>query len=256
MKTILFLIAAVIANAQPFEVVTVKPCTIEPGRGGGEPTPGRLKLGCAPLRFLINTAFNSFADGVSFRSNGSQIQGGPAWIDSSFYEINAKAEDSAPGAKMAGPMLQTLLEERFALKVHRETKELPVFVLTVAKSGLKMQRTKDGSCQPGPNPCGSRRMRSASPTTIAMGGNGMTVNEIFGGVIATMVGGPVIDKTGLSGQFDFTLEWTLGGINAPPDATGPSIFTAVEEQLGLKLTSGKGPVEVIVIDHVERPSDN
>lgn len=84
----------------------------------------------------------------------------------------------------------------------------------------------------------------------------MTVSEIFSGIISNIAGGPVIDKTGLTGQFDFTLEWTPGGINAPPDATGPSIFTAVEEQLGLKLTSGKGPVEVIVVDHVERPSAN
>jgi uncharacterized protein (TIGR03435 family) len=161
-------------------------------------------------------------------------------------------------------MLQTLLEERFQLKVHRETKELPVFVLTVARSGLKMQPTKEGSClsprdvpsQPGSTPCGPRRVRSGSPTTIAIGGRGMTVPYIFGGIIGNMLGGPVVDKTGLQGQFDFTLEWTPGGINAPADATGPSIFTAVEEQLGLKLTSGKGPVEVIVIDHVERPSAN
>ncbi len=116
----------------------------------------------------------------------------PSWIDDSFYEVNAKAEDNAPIAKMAGPMLQTLLEERFALKIHRETKELPVFILTVAKSGLKMQRTKEGSCVPvdmnhpppalvpgQPGPCGPqslRRIRSSNPTTIGVGGRGMAVN--------------------------------------------------------------------------------
>jgi uncharacterized protein (TIGR03435 family) len=257
MNAIILLLAAVTAQVPrpSFEVATVKPRTNDPaGRGGGAPLPGRLNLGCVPLRDLIHTAFLDYADGLGV--NGPQIKGGPGWIDDSFYEINAKAKDNAPFAEMAGPMLQSLLEERFALKAHRETKELPVFLLTVAKSGLKMQRTKEGSCQPGPERCGPRRMRSASPTTIGIGGRGMTVTEIFSGIISNMVGGPIIDKTGLDGRFDFTLEWTPGGINAPADATGPSIFTAVEEQLGLKLTSGKGPVEVVVIDHVERPSGN
>ena len=277
MKTIIFLLVVVMAQAQipaarpSFEVATVKPCTTEPGRGGGGgPAPGRMILGCAPLRDIIHTAYSSFADGVHLDSNGPRILGGPGWIDSVFYQINAKAEGAASLAQMAGPMAQRLLEDRFHLQVHREARELPVFIITVAKSGLKMERTKEGSCvsvdinrpppsvapgQPGPKPCGPRRARGAEKT-LAIGGSGMTVAEIFGGIVGNMVGRPVVDMTGLNGQFDFTLEWTPGGIDAPADATGPSIFTAVEEQLGLKLTSGKGPVEAIVIDHVERPSQN
>jgi uncharacterized protein (TIGR03435 family) len=280
MKAVILLLAAVMVQAQPpdsrpsFEVATVKPCTIDPaGRGGGGgPTPGRFQLGCAPLRDLIHTAYSNFGDGVRFNANGPQILGGPGWIDSTFYEINAKAEDKAPIGKMAGPMLQAVLEDRFNLKVHHETKELPVFVLTVAKGGIRMQRTKEGSCvsssdlndpppppvpnQPVLNPCGPRRMRGSGATIIGLGGRGMTVAEIFSGIIGNMVGRSVIGKTDLTGQFDFTLEWTPGGIDAPADATGPSIFTAVEEQLGLKMASCKGPVEVVVIDYVKRPSEN
>jgi uncharacterized protein (TIGR03435 family) len=272
MKTILLLLAAVLANAQPpsFEVATVKPCTIGPGPGGSGPAPGRMTLGCAPLRDIIHTAYSSFADGVHLDSNGPQILGGPDWIDSAFYQITAKAEGNPPLAQMAGPMAQRVLEDRFQLQVHRETRELPVFVLTVAKSGLKMQRTREGVCisvdinlppplvapgQPGPKPCGPRRARGAEKN-LAIGGTGMTVPDIFGGIVGNIVSRPVVDKTGLTGQFDFTLEWTPGGLDAPADATGPSIFNAVEEQLGLKLASGKGPVEVIVIDRVERPSEN
>ena len=143
MKTIILLLAVAMANAQSFEVATVKRCTIEPGsRGGGAPSPGRLNLGCVPLRDLIHTAFLNYGDGLGV--NGPKIQGGPGWIDDSFYEINAKAEGNAPLAKMAGPMLQALLEDRFALKVHRETKELPVFVLTVRRAGSRCRgrRTK------------------------------------------------------------------------------------------------------------------
>lgn len=279
MKPIIFLAAVMLANAQPpdsrpsFEVATVKPCGADPaGRGGGGPTPGRMTLGCAPLRDIIHTAYSSFADGIRLNANGPQIVGGPGWIDSSFYQVNGKAEGNASLAQMAGPMAQRLLEDRFHLRLHRETRELPVFILTVAKSGVRLERTKQGSCmtadtnsppptapgqpgEPGVKPCGPRRVRGAAQT-IGIGGSGMTVSEIFGGIIGNMVGRPVIDQTGLTGQFDFTLQWTPGGSNAPDDAAGPSIFTALQEQLGLKLESGKAPVEVIVVDHVETPSQN
>ena len=173
--------------------------------------------------------------------------------------------------QMFGPMLQVLLEDRFRLKVHRETRELPVYTMTVARGGLKTRATKEGSCipldlnhsdQPSPNFC-DRMTGKLNGDHISDDAYGMSMAEIASRFLANRLDRTVIDETGLAGRFDVHLEFArdnaatnLDNPVASPDSAAPSIFTAVQEQLGLKLSPGKGPVEVLVIDHVEKPSEN
>jgi uncharacterized protein (TIGR03435 family) len=176
--------------------------------------------------------------------------------------------------------LQSLLADRFALKVHRETKELPIYELTAAKSGLKLPPFKEGSCvevaegaplalrPPGSNPvipCGRPLIGFSGTLNAAK----ITMADLTQG-LATIMGRPVVDRTGFTGPFDVHLSFlpeAAAGLVPPPgmaapsilptfDPDRPSIFAALQEQLGLRLASTKGPVEVLVIDHVERPSEN
>jgi uncharacterized protein (TIGR03435 family) len=243
----------------------------------------RLEAKNASLRDLIR---------VAYHVRDFQISGGPAWIDSEHYDIDAKV-DGNPSAKewfqTMGPMLQSLLEDRFKLKLRRETKELPVYVLTVAKSGPKFIPSKERSCTtfhwvrnsppPGQSTsihCGVIELTNIqlNRTLDAVGMRIRGASDIEPGLMTFLsreLDRIVIDKTGLTGLFDFRLEWnraataalvSSGALNDPnkatpsPDPDSPSIFTALEEQLGLKLESSKGPVEVLIIDHAEKPSRN
>jgi uncharacterized protein (TIGR03435 family) len=216
-----------------------------------------------------------------------QIAGGPAWMNSEFYEVDAKAA-GAHVAEMEGPMLRALLEERFKLKVHREVRDAPVYVLTVAKGGSKLQPLKEGGCLPydtdnqlgmpaprkptDPKYCRTMMANVSSPGTMEAYYYGVTMAELAGQFLRTWVDRPVLDKTGLAGRYDVKLEFTvdrrpggmvfLDGEPAPdlpeaPDASqGTSIFSALQQQAGLKLTPDRGPVDVLVVDSVERPSEN
>ena len=177
-----------------------------------------------------------------------RVTGGPKWLDSDLYDIQAKPP-AGGGSTMNDQYLriQTLLADRLQLRVHRETKMSPVYVLTIAKTGLKIQEAK------GPDPSSN--------------GNGSILPWEF--VVSTLsqrLGRSVIDKTGLKGVWFVKLQYTsddgqAAGIGTGPldrtqPAAGPSIFTAVQEQLGLKLDSDKGLVDTLVIDSVARPSAN
>jgi len=184
-----------------------------------------------------------------------QISGGPSWIDSNHYDIEAKIVP-ADGAALQpltkerrNLMLRSLLADRFKLVVHTETKEQPIYELVVAKSGSKLQPAK-----------------SDQPTRMIMSGSGkfsMETAQISALIyqLSPQLGRPVIDKTGLTGNYEIKLEWardsgSASSDAAPSDASAPSIFTAVQEQLGLKLVSTKGPVDTLVIDHAEPPTAN
>jgi uncharacterized protein (TIGR03435 family) len=234
-------------------------------------SPGRVSVTCMTLRNLIQAAYGTFAAGPKAKPGRLRLLGAPEWAGSSRYNVTAKAPGDPPMDQMFGPMLQGLLEDRFQLKVHRETREFPVYTMTLAKGGLRIQQSKEGSCipldlshsdQPSPDFCG-RMTGRANGVHVTDDAYGMTMTEIASRFLANRLDRPVIDKTGREGLFDAHLEFArdnlpIGADNAgaPADTAAPSIFTAVQEQLGLKLSPDKGPVEVLVIDHVEKPSVN
>ena len=267
-------------TGQPqFEVASIK---LNPDcanfRGGRVPfSPGRITMECTTLQNLIQAAYVGFANGT-LNQEEIQITGAPGWMQSDRYDLAAKAEGAARVEQMMGPMLRALLEDRFKLKIHRETKETPIYSLMVAKGGLKIERPKEacapidlnhlpGPPEPGkprPNYCGNMSIRM-TPQGATMETHGATMTE-FAQRISGMLDRKVIDKTGIAGQFDFHLEFApdettrgYSGRGAAPDAAGPegpSIFTALQEKFGLKLSPDKGPVDFLVIDHVEKPSEN
>ena len=174
---------------------------------------------------------------------------------------------------MNGPMLQSLLEDRFQLKVHRETREIPVYALTIAKGGSKLQPFREGSCIPVdhskfppfyPLPTADQIARNCHAsarrdgTTLKVDAQGLTPDEfskIF--LDSETVDRPVIDKTGMTGRFDVHLEYMPDRFVTPDNpGGGPSIFTAIQEQLGLRLEPSRGPGEYLVIDSVQIPSEN
>lgn len=253
-----------------FEVASVKPSS-EQRFMTVHPLPGGRLTATAPLRLLIQNAYGLQA---------FQIIGGPRWIDLDRYEIEAKAEGNANRAEVF-QMLQTLLKDRFQLKTHSETRELPVYLLVAAKNGPKLSPPKDGGCvatnpdgpPPPPRtgfPCG-RAGIMVEPGGARIAGAKVLMPE-FTRILSIVMGRSVIDKTGVSTQFDAQVDFAPdattaglpvpinpggpGGASPPAEPASPSIFSAIQEQLGLKLESGKGPVEVLVIDHVERPSGN
>ena len=178
-----------------------------------------------------------------------EIVGGPGWLTTDGYDIEAKAEGN-PTFQEKLEMLRPLLADRFQLKFHRETRQMPIYSLTVAKNGPKLQATAAG-------------VRGfIRPGRGLIDGKGVTMGTLAG-FLGGSLGQRVTDNTGVIGGFDIRLEWTPTEVEAdykyddrPIDPTGPSIFAAIQEQLGLKLEASKGPIEVLVIDHVERPSEN
>jgi uncharacterized protein (TIGR03435 family) len=217
---------------------------------------------------------------IAYDLQDYQLSGDPSWADSEHYDVQAKADGNPSVREMEGPMLQVLLEDRFKLTLHRETRQLPVYELTIGKGGAKLQSSKEGSCtpysvdspptstpgEPRPNFCGFH-MTPDDGLNRTLDGNGITMAALAANLSRTYVsplGRNVIDRTGLIGAYDVHLKWAIDSLPAPAgpnttppsDVTGPSIFTALQEQLGLKLESGKGPVEVFVIDHVEKPGAN
>jgi bla regulator protein blaR1 len=258
--------AAGVAWAQPapkpleFEVAAIKPAdpdahnsSIMTDKTGG------LNVTNVPLRNLITMAY-----GI----RDFQLSGGPGWVGTERYDIIAKperVENATEPAEFRDMMedqrkvrdeqwkerVRALLSGRFGLVVHKETKEQPIYVLTVAKNGPKLIVVTTPGDRQGMS--AGRGANQGFAATMSM----LATN------LAGTLGRPVVDKTGLNEKYDWTLKWTpdvaaTSGPDAPQpvDSPGPTIFTALQEQLGLKLESSKGPVENVVIDHVDHPSAN
>ena len=220
----------------------------------------------------------------SFGMEDDRILGEPGWVKNR-YDIEAKVDpDDAPRLKnlkmeQRRGMLLPLLEDRFNLKYHHETRELPMYALVVAKGGLKMKasapddppkadgapKPEDGEAKDKPRMGGHSLMMNGRGHLESTG----TTTEMLSHILAQQLGRTVVNKTGLTGNYDYTLQWTpddvgtpMGGDAGPgkgdisPDAGGPTLLTALEEQLGLKLESSKGMVDVIVIDRIDLPSGN
>jgi len=240
-------IAAVPAPA--YEIVSIKPDK----SGSPAETMQRMRDGIRWTNFPVSTWVRSAYAVIM----DSQIVGLPDWADSEPYDIEAKVDAETAEAwkklnykerwKQEEPMMQAMLADRCQLKVHRETRDLPVYDLVIAKGGLKMKETPVDD-QNGGESMGPGKMTAHGLSTDSL------VSAFSG-----MVGRMIVDKTGLGDKkFDFELKWTPDDRRAADNAAdaGPSFFTALEEQLGLKLVPAKGPVEVIVIDHIEKPSPN
>jgi uncharacterized protein (TIGR03435 family) len=271
-----------------FEVVSVKPVADNGRFGRFLPTPQRFEYSELPIGWFLRTAL---------QKPDSQVIGAPGWIDTEFYTIVAKPPDGAPPAALTTMMLN-LLKDRFQLATHLETRELPIFNLVMARTDGRLGpnlKTTPADCQakvaardaalqaaaagrgaPPPMPplgdlkappeCGFGRLLTGD---VAV--SGRTIAQ-FVTTVSEWVGGPVIDKTGLTGLYDFTLKYAPEGVRVPgplgptlvlrmaqgpapavdPDA--PSLSVALQEQLGLKLESARGPVEVVVIDRLEKPT--
>lgn len=261
------------ATAMPsFEVVSIKP-----NKSGSMMmrimfTPDGISASGIPAHMLLREAFNI---------SDNQLIGEPGWMNSDRFDIEAKvaAEDVAklkdlkPNERWA--MLLPVFEDRFALKYHHETKDLTQYVLVIAKGGLKMKEAAAGDTYanglkgPGGGAGGAGMMRVDPGELI---GQAVPVSNLVR-FLSFQFHSPVVDKTGLAGKYDINLKWAPDEVDgsmmrapgsappeaanaAPPPAAGPSIFTALEEQLGLKLEAHKEPGDAIVIDHIEQPSPN
>ena len=258
-----------------FEVATIKPSRNQ-GMPVG-PVPRNISHSDLPMRAFIEAAYN-----LPLGSNG-RVLGGPGWIDTNRYVIDGKIPDAlfAEMQEMAREqrrnqtclMRQALLAHRFKLKVHFETRVMPIYELVVAKGGPKLTPRNEPPPVPNTPPLGPSNPPEEVPQGIRFIRKTQTITEMTvkgepmnAWVPMPLLGldRPVVDKTGLSGKYDFTLSWTQdssasresGGLAAPGESDGPSLFTAMQEQLGLKLVPTKGSVEVIIIDHIELPSEN
>jgi uncharacterized protein (TIGR03435 family) len=265
------------AMAQPdarpqFEVASIKPAA--PGAPG---FPLRISFGPGGTFTATNFSLKDLIANA-WDLEPYQISGGPAWLDSARFNISAKAERSPKGDE-ARLMEQSLLANRFQLVMHRETKEHPIYALVLEKKdgklGARLTQSKEGNCKPRDPSVPIPRPEAGKPPALPCGmlaGNPRSLRAAavplaeLAKRLSGVLGRTVIDQTGLTGDFDFILEWTPdesqflqlppGAPKPPPEADPVSIFTAIQEQLGLRLESRKGPVETFVIDRAEKPSEN
>jgi uncharacterized protein (TIGR03435 family) len=251
------------AQSSPsFEAATIRPAPPD-ARGAlmNFPTPTRLSVNNFTLRMLINTAYGPEL------GPGAQVTGGPDWIEKDRYVILGQSQGSPTRAEMIA-MLKTLLTERFALKVHTDSKEVDAYALVMArddrKPGPKLQ-TWDGTCNGKPVPAaqpggtGPRCAAFFRPPGLVMRGASIAVLANMLSAPFSNLGRPVVDQTGLGGEYDYDLEVSFAPASpnpAPADAAAPSVFVALQEQLGLKLQPTRTTVKVLVVDNASRPTEN
>jgi uncharacterized protein (TIGR03435 family) len=265
--------AASSAQTLKFEVAAIKPapdCVLGPNGSGklGRMSPGRIEVECTTMLSLMGGAY---AVDEHLERQWIQVEGGPGWLRTETYSVIAKSEDGkAPVAVMLGPMMRALIEERLALRTHTETREGPVYELTVAKGGLKAKTSVPGACVPGdpnrppqdlrPNSdtyknCGIRNLRTRSGMVLEA--TGVTTREL---AKSLSLDRESVDRTGVEGRFDFVLRYSSEGLPAPGAESAvepwPGIFTAIVEQTGLKLNRARGPLHFPIIDSVQRPAEN
>lgn len=260
-------------NAAPakfeYEVASIKPdLSDHTSSSTSNPSDGYVATNTT-VAVLIQSAYNI----LNF-----QLVGGPDWLNSERYVVNAKMDaetaDALQKLKVEDrtlarhQMLQALLADRLKLTTHRETRDLPVYFLVIAKNGSKLRQAKLGDTYENGvkgrgSTMGQNISSSSTPFTTSITSQGTPISSLLP-LLGRPLSRTVLDKTGLTGNFDYTLKFavarplpddTLNG-RPWPDSDLPFLFEAIQQQLGLKLEQGKGPVEVIVIDHIERPSGN
>jgi uncharacterized protein (TIGR03435 family) len=234
MKVATLLMVAAVLRAQDapkFEVASIR-IHQETGSGGISFQHGLYRNIGTNLKFLIMGAYDL---------RDFQVSGGPGWIMSERYDVVARADSNTTG-KEGMLMMRSLLAERFKLAFHYETREQPVYELVVAKGGVKMQKSAEDA---------ERSMRMGGGVVMTMEAKAMPIADLPG-ILSGSVQHTIVDKTGLSGSYDVKLHWTNDTL--PSDV--PTLFAALPEQLGLRLESRKGPVQFLVIDHAEHPTEN
>jgi uncharacterized protein (TIGR03435 family) len=244
-KIALFVVIAAVTLAQTpgsekkaeFEVASIKPSTVKDGSFTYEfPPGGRFSGRNLTVQNLLR---------IAYELQDYQISGSQGWITSAGFDIEARAAASTGNLsrQQVLEMVQALLADRFHLVLHRETRQLPIYALLVGKTGPRLQAADSNVGQP------TARLGQLIVQKMTMAS--------LANILAFDLKRPVRDDTALKGEFAFKLEWTPGlGEADIGESTRPSLFTAVQEQLGLKLESAKGPVEVFVVDHLEKPSEN
>ncbi|HEY4084777.1 MAG TPA: M56 family metallopeptidase [Bryobacteraceae bacterium] len=227
-----------LAQSQPvrkFEAVTIKPNELGGGHSHSHSSDGRWNAS------MTTKSLIEFAFGIK----SFQLEGGPGWLDENNYDFVASTGDATHlTGQTLQPYLQSLLSDRFHLVYHRTQKEFSVYALMTAKGGPKLTPSTGDEKGEGTNSNGNKGV-------IHMTGQYLTMAS-FASFLASEVNRPVIDRTGIQGRYDVKLDWSTGEI----DTTLPAIFTALQEQMGLRLEATKGPVEILVIDSVDKPSEN
>ncbi len=261
------------SNAHPaFQAVSIKRNTSDWSERFHHPMSMRANASLMLLIQFTYAAHDNPMSGHSLPLPASQVVGGPAWIDSQGYDIEVKPEGNTD-PKQVWLMWQTLLADRFKLRLHRETRELPLYVLTAANNGFKLPPAKEADCVsfppgtpprhvPGKVDCGyvSGPFSGYTAGLLHIKGSKVHMADLIR-ELALILDRPVLDKTEFAGEFDLNLSFTpdqalIPGSGVPTDPNLPNIFAALQEQLGLKLAPAKGPVEVLVIDHAEKPTTN
>lgn len=236
-SVLLAMSAAAQSQTPAFEAASVKPTPPESTDQRIEFQPGgRIRATNITLKGLLRTAYDV---------RGFQISGGPKWLDTARYDVEANALGNPRPAEVR-VMMQTLLADRFRLKLHRESRELPVYWLVVGRNGPKIQQAKDESR--------SYQVRRGSLNT-------RTTMTALANVFSNWLERLVLDRTGLEGTYEVKMEWIPDESVSPDEPEvasrpGVSLFSAVQEQLGLRLEPRKGPVEILVIKAAEKPSEN
>lgn len=242
------------ANAKPeFTVATIKPSRPDAPRGGYGFRGQDVTTTNVTVNWLIKLAYNVHA---------RQIEGGPAWLDSAKYDVVGRPDTPGqPSRDQMKLMIQKLLADRFQLKFHTEKRQLPVYAMVVLKTGAKITVSAgDPNAFPGIG-------FAQGPGVLSLIGRNTGLDAVANGLQSNVLDKPVVNQTGLTGRYDFTLKFTPDstqlanfGAGAPGNASDPDappeIFAAFEQQLGLKLESTKAAVDVMVIEKIERPSEN
>lgn len=219
------------AAAQPaFEVASIKPSSADGSHSGTHSNNGRISMDNLSIKQLILTAYNIQNHQYS----------GPAWLDDERYNIEAKADTKVDQKEMQA-MMQTMLADRFKLKVHHESKQVAGYALILAKGGLKLKPVE-----------GEGSSMNTNNTRLAATHVDMPRIARY---VSGLLGQPVVDETGIKDSFSFEMEFARPG-REDKSETLPTIFTALNEVLGLKLETRKVPIDVIIVDHCERPTDN
>ncbi len=245
-----------------FDVVSVKPNKSGTNNFRSRFFPsGDVEVINASLLFVIRQAFSLY------NSGDDQITGLPPWATTDRYDIQAKvSEADAPKMitltqEQRGQMLQALLADRFKMVAHAVTREMPVYALVIARGGTKLHEADPANTYstglPGVGGKGAGGAGMMRMGTTFFEGQAITLGQLLG-ILTQNTGRTVIDKTGLTGKYDISLKWTPDETSASGSAAdaGPSLFTAIQEQLGLRLDSQRGPVPGVVIEHIERPTEN